>query len=223
MALAVWATVKISPPMDWRILSYHFYCIWIFRAQCFTLTTQYSNTSYCAILQFVSLRPLKVKVCLACETGVELDYISRILLYSIMLPHFWSSYKYLIRYSLHYCPRWRHMAPWYLANIVSEKRCVIWSHLENAIRKIYATLRWRHNGRDGVTSLAIVYSTVYWGADQRKHQSFPSLAFLRGSPVTGEFPAQMASHAENIFIWWRHHDLFLALNSCRSHDVCRRH
>ena len=25
------------------------------------------------------------------------------------------------------------------------------------------------------------------------------------SPVTGEFPAQMASKAENISIWWRHH------------------
>ena len=26
------------------------------------------------------------------------------------------------------------------------------------------------------------------------------------SPVTGEFTAQMASNAENVFIWWRHHD-----------------
>ena len=26
------------------------------------------------------------------------------------------------------------------------------------------------------------------------------------SPVTGEFPAQRASYAENVFIWWRHHD-----------------
>ena len=26
------------------------------------------------------------------------------------------------------------------------------------------------------------------------------------SPVTGEFPAQMASNAENISIWWPHHD-----------------
>ena len=26
------------------------------------------------------------------------------------------------------------------------------------------------------------------------------------SPGTGEFPAQMASYAENVFIWWRHHD-----------------
>ena len=25
------------------------------------------------------------------------------------------------------------------------------------------------------------------------------------SPVTGEFLAQMASNAENVFIWWRHH------------------
>ena len=30
------------------------------------------------------------------------------------------------------------------------------------------------------TSLTIVYSTVYSGADQRKHQSFASLAFVRG-------------------------------------------
>ena len=26
------------------------------------------------------------------------------------------------------------------------------------------------------------------------------------SPVTGEFPAQRASNAKNIFIWWRHHE-----------------
>ena len=27
----------------------------------------------------------------------------------------------------------------------------------------------------------------------------------RNSPVTGEFPIQIASNAENISIWWRHH------------------
>ena len=31
-----------------------------------------------------------------------------------------------------------------------------------------------------ITSLAIVYSTVYSGADQRKHQNSASLAFVRG-------------------------------------------
>ena len=62
-----------------------------------------------------------------------------------------------------------------------------------------------------ITSLTIVYSTVYLGADLSKHQSSPSLAFVWGihrGPVNsphGEFPAQMASNAENISIWWRHH------------------
>ena len=31
-----------------------------------------------------------------------------------------------------------------------------------------------------ITNLTIVYSTVYWGADQRKHQSPASLVFVRG-------------------------------------------
>ena len=31
-----------------------------------------------------------------------------------------------------------------------------------------------------ITSLAIVYSTIYSDADQRKHQSSASLAFVRG-------------------------------------------
>ena len=43
-------------------------------------------------------------------------------------------------------------------------------------------LQWRHNGRNSVsdTSLMIVYSIVYSDADQRKHQSSASLAFVRG-------------------------------------------
>ena len=57
-----------------------------------------------------------------------------------------------------------------------------------------------------MTSFTIVYLTFYSDPDQRKHQSSASLAFVVGnSPVTGEFPAQMASNAENVSIWWRHH------------------
>ena len=51
-----------------------------------------------------------------------------------------------------------------------------------------------------ITSLMIIYPTVYSGADQSKHQSSASLAF-----VCREFPAQMASNVENVSIWWRHH------------------
>ena len=57
-----------------------------------------------------------------------------------------------------------------------------------------------------ITSLTIVYSTVYSVEDQTKRQSSVSLAYVRGnSPATGEFPEQMASIAENYSIWWRHH------------------
>ena len=57
-----------------------------------------------------------------------------------------------------------------------------------------------------ITSLTVVYSTVYSDADQRKHQSSASLAFVRGIHRAGEFPAQRASYAENVSIWWRHHE-----------------
>ena len=43
-----------------------------------------------------------------------------------------------------------------------------------------------------ITSLTIVYSTVYSGADERKHQSSASLAFGRGIPCTiGPVPRKM--------------------------------
>ena len=55
-----------------------------------------------------------------------------------------------------------------------------------------------------ITSLAIVYSTVYSDTDQRKHQSSASLAFVPGIHRGPVIPAQMASNAENVSIWWRH-------------------
>ena len=76
-----------------------------------------------------------------------------------------------------------------------------------------------------ITSLTIVYSTVYSDPDQRKHQSSASLAFVRGShrwpaksphngPVTQKmlpldddgFPSQRARNAECVSMSWRHHD-----------------
>ena len=44
------------------------------------------------------------------------------------------------------------------------------------------SLQWHHNERDGVSNhgVSIVYSTVCSGADQRRHQSSASLAFVRG-------------------------------------------
>ena len=61
-----------------------------------------------------------------------------------------------------------------------------------------------------ITSPTIVYSTVYSGADQRKHQSSASLAFVRG--IYRDRWIQMASNEENVSIWWRHHVKCISLN-----------
>ena len=50
-----------------------------------------------------------------------------------------------------------------------------------------------------ITSLAVVYSTIYSGADQRKHQSSASLTILRG---IYRWPVNSLHNAS---IWWRHH------------------
>ena len=71
-----------------------------------------------------------------------------------------------------------------------------------------------------ITSLGIVYSTVYSGVNQRKHQSSASLAFVRRihrGPVNS--PHKRASNAENGFIWWRHH----VLHTRRRHANPRKH
>ena len=62
-----------------------------------------------------------------------------------------------------------------------------------------------------ITSRTIFHSTVYSGADQRKHQT----GLCAGnSPVTGEFPAQMSSNAGNVSIWWRHHEASDIIHGC---------
>ena len=48
-----------------------------------------------------------------------------------------------------------------------------------------------------ITSLTIVYSTVYWGSKKISNPRVIGLC-VGNSPVTGEFPAQMNSNAENV-------------------------
>ena len=58
-----------------------------------------------------------------------------------------------------------------------------------------------------ITSLTIVYSTVYW---PKKTSKLRVTGLCAGnSPGTGQFPAQLASNAENVSIWWRHHSVLI--------------
>ena len=56
-----------------------------------------------------------------------------------------------------------------------------------------------------ITSLTIVYSSVIQvqiKENIKAPRHWPLCGEVTGH---GEFPAQMASNAENVFIWWRHH------------------
>ena len=56
-----------------------------------------------------------------------------------------------------------------------------------------------------ITGVSIVYSTSFSGAD-KKNIKAPRHWLCEGNLlVTGEFPAQSNSNAENVSIWWRHH------------------
>ena len=69
-------------------------------------------------------------------------------------------------------------------------------------------LPWRHNWCDGVPDRQprdCLLNRSY----RRRSKKTPKLCVTGlctgNSPGTGEFPAQMASNAENVSIWWRHH------------------
>ena len=56
-----------------------------------------------------------------------------------------------------------------------------------------------------ITSVSIVCLTVDSDRDQRKHQTPRHWPLYGNSPLTGEFPAQRASNAENVSISRRHY------------------
>ena len=47
--------------------------------------------------------------------------------------------------------------------------------------------------------------------------------FVGNSLGTGEFPAQMASNAENVSIWWRHHETEIGSRDTNEQPVCIKH
>ena len=71
-----------------------------------------------------------------------------------------------------------------------------------------------------ITSLTIFYSTFYSKRRSKKTPKLRVTGLCAGnSPVTGEFPAQMASNAEKVSIRWRHHETSMFTDSCaRSND-----
>ena len=81
-------------------------------------------------------------------------------------------------------------------------------HRENLLHMSPSPLGWRHNERDGVSNHQphdCLLNRLF-GRRSKKTSKLRVTGLCAGnSPGTGEFPAQMASNAENVSIWWRHH------------------
>ena len=67
-------------------------------------------------------------------------------------------------------------------------------------------LQWRHNERDDISNHQPYDCLLYRSIRRRWKISKLRVTdlFAGNSPVTGEFPAQKDSNAENVSIWWRH-------------------
>ena len=69
-------------------------------------------------------------------------------------------------------------------------------------------LQLRHNGRDSVSNRQphdCLLNCLFRRRWKKTSKLRVTGLCVGNSPLTGEFPAQMASYAENVSIWWRHH------------------
>ena len=74
------------------------------------------------------------------------------------------------------------------------------------------SLQWCHNGRDSVSNHQPhdCFLNRLFRRRSKKTSKLRDTGLCAGnSPGTGEFPAQRASNAEDVSIWWRHHDFFV--------------
>ena len=68
--------------------------------------------------------------------------------------------------------------------------------------------QWRYNEQDGVSNhqrRACLLNRLFRRRSRKTSRLRVTGLFAENSPMAGESPAQRASNAENISIWWRHH------------------
>ena len=70
------------------------------------------------------------------------------------------------------------------------------------------SLQWRHNGHDSVSNhqpYDCLPNRLFRRRSKKTSKIRVTGICAGNSPGTGEFPAQTASNAGNVSIWWRHH------------------
>ena len=77
--------------------------------------------------------------------------------------------------------------------------------------KLSWSLQWRHNDHDGVSNHqphGCLLNHLFRRRSKQTSKLRVTGLCAGNSPGTGEFPTQMTSNAENVSIWWRHHEAF---------------
>ena len=91
------------------------------------------------------------------------------------------------------------------------------------IRECGRPLHWRHNDHDGVSNHqphGCLLNRLFRRRSKKTSKLRVTGLCAGNSPGTGEFPAQMASNAEKVSIWWRHHDKCVWVWETHTHDSC---
>ena len=113
-------------------------------------------------------------------------YLYMFISHNIIIPYFYLPYFHISNNNKYSC------------NLLLHRR---------SCRALYSLL-WRHNGWDSVSNHQ-PYDCLINRLFRRRSKITPKLCVtglcVGNSPETGEFPAQKASKAENVFIWLRHH------------------
>ena len=86
-------------------------------------------------------------------------------------------------------------------NLVNWKYDLLFRFL---ITDMYVALQWRHNGSDGDPNHQprhCLLNRLFWRRSNNTSKLRVTGLSVGNSPVTGEFPAHMASNAEDVSIW----------------------
>ena len=118
--------------------------------------------------------------------------------------HFFDKYRYLLSHNYT-----KPLSCWYYAGAMLNTMVDTLAIHPRYPYNIMDVLQWRHNGCDAVSNHQphnYLLNRLFRRRSTKKKLRFTGLC-AGNSPMTGEFPAQRASYAENVSIWWRHHVL----------------
>ena len=117
------------------------------------------------------------------------------------------------------------MCEWFFVECGSSKiPTIILKAITTVTLWVVSTLQWRHSRCDGVSNRQPHDCLLNYLFKRRsKKTPKPCVTGLcaRNSPVTGEFPSQMANNAENVPIWWRHHVIYTKKQATLPMSKCR--